>query len=366
MRICIITTAHPRFDVRIWNKQCISLAKEFSDVHLIVADGKGDDINNGIKTYDIGKPSGRKERFLRTGKIALAKALEIKADVYHLHDPELLRIALKLKKSGAHVIYDSHEDLPRQVLNKTYIPKAFRKHISCDIERYENMKVKKLSGVIAATPHIRDRFLKVNSNCVDINNYPKVDDIKFCNDWSERQNAIGYIGGIFKTRGIFETLDAINGTDIKLILAGSFAPEELENDCRNHPAWKNVDFRGYIDRKGINELLESIRLGMVILEATPSYIYSLPVKMFEYMAAGLPVIASDFPLWRSIVEEAKCGICVNQTNPQEIKEKIQSLISDTATLQTMGENGRKAVEEKYNWQIEERKLIEFYKRFENK
>lgn len=366
MRICIITTAHPRFDVRIWHKQCMSLAKEFKDVHLVVADGNGNDTNAGIKIHDIGKPSGRKERFLKTGKIALAKALEINADVYHIHDPELLRIAGKLKKSGAFVVYDSHEDLPRQILNKPYIPKIFRKHISSDIERYENMKVKKLSGVIAATPHIRDRFLKINSNSTDINNYPKIDDIRFCEDWSSREASIGYIGGIFKTRGIFETLDAINGTDIKLILAGNFAPAELESECKNHPAWKNVDFRGYLNRKGINELLEEIRLGMVILEATPSYIYSLPVKMFEYMASGLPVIASDFPLWRSIIEETGCGICVDQTNPEEIRDKIKILIHDTETLKEMGKNGRKAVEEKFNWEAEERKLIAFYKRFEKK
>jgi glycosyltransferase involved in cell wall biosynthesis len=366
MRICHITTVHPRFDVRIWHKQCISLAKEFKDVHLIVADGVGDDNISGIQIHDIGKPSGRKERFLKTGKIALAKALSLNADIYHIHDPELLRIALKLKRHNAVVFYDSHEDLPRQILNKPYIPKLFRKHISSDIERYENMKVKRLSGVVAATPHIRDRFSKVNKNCIDINNYPKKEDISFCDNWENREMSIGYIGGIFRTRGIFETLDAIEGTSIKLVLAGNFSPESLELECKNHPAWKNVEFLGYLERKGVNSLLEKTRLGMVILEATPSYLDSLPVKMFEYMAAGLPVIASDFPLWRSIIEKAKCGICVDQTNPQEIREKIENLISDTVKLKQMGINGRKAVDEEYNWEVEEKKLINFYKSFEKK
>jgi glycosyltransferase involved in cell wall biosynthesis len=88
--------------------------------------------------------------------------------------------------------------------------------------------------------------------------------------------------------------------------------------------------------------------------------------MFEYMAAGLPVIASDFPLWRSIIEKAKCGICVDQTNPKEIRDKIESLISDTDKLKQMGINGRKAVDEEYNWEVEENKLINFYKSFERK
>jgi hypothetical protein len=280
MKICHITTAHPRYDVRIFHKECISLAKEFSDVHLIVADDKADEIISGVHIHDIGKPTGRRSRFINSGKTALNKALIINADIYHLHDPELLRIALKLKKSGAKVIYDSHEDLPRQILNKPYIPKFLRKPVSLIVEKYENRIVKKLSGVVAATPHIKERFSKINPNSTDINNYPKISDIDFYDNWENRELAIGYIGGIFRTRGIFETLDAIEGTDLKLHLAGNFSPASLEEDCKKHLAWKQVEFHGYLDRTGINNLLKKVRLGMVILEATPSYIYSLPVKMF--------------------------------------------------------------------------------------
>ena len=361
MRICHITTAHPRFDVRIFHKQCVSLVKEFADVHLIVADGLGNESMSGVHIHDCGKPSGRKERFLKTGKKALALAQSLNADIYHFHDPELLRIAKKLLKTGAKVIYDSHEDVPRQILNKPYIPKFLRKTISSMTETYENSIVKKISAVVAATPHIRDRFLKVNINSIDINNYPKSGDISFNDNWQNRDLAIGYIGGIFRTRGILETLEAINGTDIKLILAGNFSPAELENECKAHPGWKNVDFRGYLDRKGINTILGQVRAGMVILEATPSYLVSLPVKMFEYMAAGLPVIASDFPLWHKIMDETGAGICVDQTNPEVIKEKILSIITKTETLSEMGKNGRNAVLETYNWEVEENKLIEFYK-----
>lgn len=360
MKICHITTAHPRYDVRIFHKECVSLAKEFSSVQLIVADDQGDETKNGVHIHDIGKPKSRSARFLNSGKTALKKALELKSDVYHLHDPELLRIALKLKKLGAKVIYDAHEDLPRQILNKPYIPKFLRRFVSKIIEKYENRIVRQLNGVVAATPHIRDRFLIVNKNSVDVNNYPKIDDIEFNNNWDNREVAIGYIGGIFKTRGIFETLDAIEGTDIKLHLAGNFSPPTLEQECKSHPAWKNVEFYGYLDRNGINDLLRKVRLGMVILEATPSYIHSLPVKMFEYMAAGLPVIASDFPLWREIIESADCGICVDQTNSEEIIQQIMSIINNSERLKQLGRNGRTAVEESYNWTNEENNLVEFY------
>ena len=359
--ICHITIVHKRYDVRIFHKECKSLSKTFEQVNLIVADGLGDEIKDGINIYDISKPKNRTDRFLKMSKRALIKALEVQSNIYHLHDPELLRIALKLKKSGAKVIFDSHEDLPRQIISKPYIPKFLRKPLAFFVEIFEDRIVKKIDGIITATPYIRDRFLKTNPNSIDINNYPILNDIKFNKEWRNRTHSIGYIGGILKTRGIIETLDAIKGTDIKLILAGNISPKSFEDECRRHEGWRNVEYLGFLDRKGINELLSKVKIGMVILEATPSYIHSLPVKMFEYMAAGLPIIASDFPLWRKIIIESDCGICVDQTNPSDIAKAITKLITDEDLLKQYGVNGRNATKEKFNWGIEEKKLIKFYK-----
>lgn len=365
MRICHITTVHQRYDVRIFNKECKSLVQVFNDMHLIVADGKGDEIKDGIRIYDIGKPSGRIKRILTIKKRIKKIANQITADIYHIHDPELLQTCKFLIKSGAKVFYDSHEDVPRQILNKPYIPIFLRGIVSTMYERYENNVVRKISGIIAATPYIRDRFKKINPNCTDINNYPILDEIIFNENWDNKEKAIGYVGGIFKTRGIFESLECVHGTDIKFYLAGKFAPDSLEKECKSHPGWNNVDFYGFINRIQVNELLERIRLGFVILEATPSYIVSLPVKMFEYMAAGIPIIASDFPLWREIITEANCGVCVDQTNPNDIRDKIKSIIDNIDLLKEFGKNGRKFVEEKCNWEIEKVKLIEFYNKTYN-
>jgi hypothetical protein len=101
MKICHISTVHSRYDVRIFFKECVSLAKNYKEVHLIIADGLGDETKNNVIIHDLGKPKTRKDRFLKFSKLALSKAKEIQADVYHLHDPELLRIALKLQKFGA-------------------------------------------------------------------------------------------------------------------------------------------------------------------------------------------------------------------------------------------------------------------------
>ena len=367
IKICHITTVHPRYDVRIFIKECKSLAKKYEDVNLIVADGKGDEIVDGIKFFDVGKPSGRIQRMLKFPRKAFHKALEINADIYHFHDSELLSTGVKLAKRGKIVIYDSHEDLPRQILTKPWIPKPLRKTASRIAERTENRKVRQLSAVVAATPHIKERFGKVTSAPVrNVNNYPVLDEIKFNQSWDGKENTVCYVGGLFYTRGIHEMVAAIGKTSSKLILGGKFSPESLQKSIKQEKGWENVEYLGFIDREKVNEVLRKSAAGLIILHPMPSYIDSLPVKMFEYMAAGIPIICSDFPLWKDIVESAECGVCVNPFDTEAIANEITRFCNDKETAKKMGENGRKAVEETYNWATQEKELYDLYDFFMNR
>jgi len=269
--------------------------------------------------------------------------LEINADIYHFHDPELIPLGLKLKKLGKKVIYDVHEDVPRQILSKEYINKFLRPIIAKSFEIYENWASKHFDAIVAATPHIRDRFIKINPNTVDINNFPKRDELYEPINWHNRKNEICYIGGISKIRGIIELIKALEYTDTVLHLAGNFESEELKKKVINLPGWKKVKYYGFVDRQKIKEILRTVKIGIVTLHPTKNYLTSLPVKMFEYMSAGIPVIASNFPLWKEIIENNECGICVNPQNPKEIAEAINKLLKNDNLAKFYGENARKLI-----------------------
>ena len=343
---------------------CSSLAQNKNyEVSLVVADGKGDEIKNKVNIIDVGvKSGGRLSRITKTANKVFKKAVELDVDIYHLHDPELLPIGLKLKKLGKKVIFDSHEDVAKQMLGKPYLNAPLRRLIGAVFGMYESYACVKLDAIIAATPYIRDKFLKINLNTVDINNFPLLEELANTSEWEKKQNEVAYVGGISKIRGIEEIIQALGYTnEIRLNLAGKFSEASVEVNVKNYAAWSKVNELGFLNRGQINTVLAKSKAGLVTLHPVINYIDALPVKMFEYMAAGIPVIASNFPLWREIIEGNECGLCVDPLNPKAIGEAIQYLIDNPAQAERMGGNGRKAVEGKFNWPVEEEKLLDLYK-----
>lgn len=363
IRIVHLTSAHPRIDTRIFLKQCRSLARAGHEVALVVADGIGDAVREGVSIHDVGAPSGRLDRMRNVTRRVLAKAVELDAAVYHLHDPELLPVGLKLKKLGKWVIFDAHEDVPKQLMGKPYLNPLSRWLLSKGFAFYEAWACRRLDGIIAATPCIRDKFLAINPNTVDINNFPLLGELAAGEiNWSRKQQQVAYVGGIARIRGILEVVAAVAQTrsDVRLQLIGKFSEAEAERVAKASPGWSRVDALGFLDREGVRDVLQRAVAGLVTFLPMPNHIDAQPNKMFEYMSAGVPVIASHFPLWREIVEGNHCGLCVDPLQPAEISRAMDHLLSHPEEAEQMGRNGQRAVQERYNWSIEEKKLLSFY------
>lgn len=361
-KICHITSAHPRYDIRIFVKESVTLLNAGHSVSLIVADDMPDEIKLGVNIYSVGKPTTRKDRMRHTPNKVYNKILELKPEFVHFHDPELLIMCRKLTKLGIKVIYDVHEDLPKQVMSKHWIPKFIRPLISTLVKNLEKSCTKKFFGIITATPIIAKRFSEHNPNTISVCNYPILSELNQMNvNWDSRDNSLCYIGSISKTRGIIPIVKSLAKSNLKLELAGSFSGDITLENLMHLSGHEKIDYLGILNRSEIVKLLSRVKVGLVTLLPTPSYIESLPIKMFEYMVSGIPIIASDFPLWRDIINKYQCGILVNPEDSEAIANACMKLINNPEESWRMGERGREAVLNEFNWEAESGKLVAMYR-----
>ena len=357
-----LSSAHPRHDTRIFVKQCRSLAALGHAVTLVVADGLGADVVDGVRIIDVGRLPGRLNRMLRTTRRVLQAARRLDADLYQLHDPELLPAGLALKRRGKTVIFDSHEDVPVQLLAKPYLGALARRMLSSGYAACERHACRRFDGLVAATPFIRARLLGIHPNTVDVNNYPVLQEFDAAPDCDQKMAEVCYVGSISAIRGIRELVRACEllRSPARLSLVGSFAEPALEREVAHLPGWKRVDAHGHLGRAGVQAAMRRAVAGLVTLHPVDNYLDALPVKMFEYMAAGLPVIASRFPLWQEIVEGNGCGVCVDPGDPAAIAAAIDHFCLHPQAAQRMGDNGRRAVHARYHWRGEADKLAGLY------
>jgi glycosyltransferase involved in cell wall biosynthesis len=368
--VLLLTTVHPRTDTRIFIKEAQTLASSLSHkVFLMVADGKGhiDEEQGRVSIHDLGDLGhGRLRRMLRGPWRAFFAIMKIKPVIVHFHDPELIPLGILLKMMGYKVIYDVHEDVPRQILSKYYLHWILRKPIAWVISVVEWIGASSYNAIVSATPKISERFSAVK--VVTVQNFPLASELipSIPILYSERPKSFVYVGVISSIRGATEMILAFEHLkdihDAKLELAGEFIPSNLEHELRKLPEWNSVNYHGLVSRECVAKIMGGGRAGLATLHPTINYIDSYPIKMFEYMSASLPVIASDFPLWRQIIEGAGCGLLVDPMVPSSIADAMRWILEHPQEAEAMGQRGRQAVMREYNWDAEGVKLIELYRK----
>lgn len=362
MKVVHLTSVHSAFDVRIF-KQCRTLAGVGYEV-VIVAPHAQTVTRDGVRVHPIARPSSRYRRMVVTVLNVLKAAISEKADVYTFHDPELIPAGLMLRLIGKKVIYDVHEDYPVRIQAKEWIPRRLRTAIARSFGFFEKLAARTFSGIVAATPEIARKF--PGAGVALVMNFPESG---WCipaesAEYSKREPSMAYFGVISEDRGIFDMLEAaavIGGVrEIRLLLAGRLQPPNLLDTLKQMPGWKHTEYLGVLDRDEIRAALSRVRVGLSLLHATPGYAEALPTKVFEYMSACIPVVASDFPILRKVIGENQCGLLVEPGNRPEIVRAVSWLLDHPAEAKEMGQQGMHAVKADYSWEGQSQSLVSLY------
>ena len=357
------TTTHHAFDTRIFWKECRTLSRAGYGV-CIVAPHDADESHEGVKVFAVPKPSGRAARATLTAWNVAQTAARTGARVLHLHDPELLPYAMFFKLMGKSVIYDAHENLPKDVMSKHYLPAPFRAVLAGVVDVVERGVVSGMDGIITVTPGIAGRFPK--DRTIVLRNLPLKDEFEGAtpSSYASRKPVVLYLGGLNEIRGVREMVRAIGRVDpalgAELWLMGRFDPPQLQSELANEPGWARTRCLGWQSREQVADALGAARVGLLVLHPVPNHLDSLPIKLFEYMAAGIPVVASSFPAWKKVLDGS--GVFVDPLDVDGIAASMTKLLSEPLEAVRMGAAGRAKVDRELNWELEAGALLELYER----
>lgn len=364
IKVCHLSTVHSKKDIRVFFKECRTLAANGYEVSYITQ-GKHDEVIDDVKLQGTGKPI-IKNRILRmtVGCRRMVKiALKEDADIYHIHDSELLRFIKVLKKGGKKVVYDSHEHLPMQIMEKEWLPSGLRKIISKIAGGFEMSRVRYMDLIFVVADKTYERFVNHGVDIVKLENFPifgEFKDIKVNYEIKKDLRKICYTGAVWIERGLDTMCMAAGLTDCTFVIAGRI--DHSEPDKFIAEFGNNIIFPGYLSREGVVKLYEESIAGVCLFKPYPNNMIDPPTKIFEYMAAGIPVIASDFESITKVIGRYKCGICINPLDVGKIQKAMQYVIDNPEIAEMMGKNGRNAIGTELNWEIHSKVLIDAYEK----
>ena len=363
LKITHVSCAHPWTDNRVHLREAVTAADAGFDTTLIAIENDLEIPRTAVKVVLL-PVRGRLSRFTVGAVEAVRAALRTRADIFHLHDPELVWAVPLLRAMGKKVIYDAHEDMPSEMADKGYIPRPLMPlfqglaHLIVSATRMS-------THVVAATERIALRYRPASVTV--IHNYPRMRGAERAPlAWGDRDDSIVYVGQVAAERGARPMLKAVSEQGFPdsahLTIAGRIVPDALAEELARQPEWQRVLYHGLVPPDEARALVAQARVGLVTLGRSSANLDALPTKMFEYFAEGTPVIASDFPLWRSIIETADCGLLVDETSPSAIAEAVGTYYSDRDLWVRHSRNARAAAEETFNWAPEGERLVSLYER----
>jgi glycosyltransferase involved in cell wall biosynthesis len=368
-KIAILTSVHEPFDPRIFHKQARTLAAAGYRVTLL-APHAADEVVDGVRVWGVPVPRSRAGRPLVWLRL-LSRALRLRADVYHFHDPELLPLGLLLARlTGRPVIYDAHEYYRDEIATRPWIPRPLRRLAAETVHAVETAVARRIAAVVAVNEHMAAGFRARGARAVAVHNFPPLAYFDADTEAERRDAPVGaYVGLLTRDRGLATVWEAgrrlrelAPGAEVRVIgrVDWSEVPASVPRDPARWQAETAVRFRGVIPAREVPAALAETLAGWIPFHRTPNNVHTIPLKLLEYMAAGVAVVASDFGFMAEIVREADCGLLVPEDDPEAHARALARLLTRPEEARAMGARGRQAVQERYSWEAESARLLALY------
>lgn len=369
LKVCHVCSGHTSDDSRVFHKECRTLARAGYEVHLIATDKNPTKYTSeGVVIHPLPVPKSRFKRISRRWMIADIAA-SVSADLYHVHEPELLAPILN-RVGNKPVIYDAHESYVDVLGQRRWIPRPFRPLVKAIWAKIEPGLVKRCKAIITVAEPMAERYGKLHERVEMIRNFPDLSYGEFSDfPLRDRQQACVFAGTLKRDRNMANMVRAVGllrkkNITLQLWLAGKWESAEYEQSilrlATEEGVSNQVQYSGILSHKDAVALESRGSIGMVTLLPIPNTLKTLPIKLFECMALGLPVIYSDFPLLQRYVHEYGVGVAVDPEKPEEIADALEYLVKNPEIAQQMGRMGKRVVMEKYNWSCEGAKLVALY------
>ncbi len=360
MHVCHLSSVHRSDDVRIFQKQCRSLVEHKFDVTFIVPDDN-DRVEYGVKIIAIKRDMSKFARLFVQPLRILQKALQVRADIYQFHDYELWPIGVALKLLGKKVIVDVHEDVPAQLMQRTWVPQWLKRPLSFCARMFENTLARCMSGVVTADEVLANRFSALNRHVVTVPNYPVL--VSLPEASTPSTFVVKSLGGVFNERCAHTIIDAA-----PLVPAAKFEVGGGIASAYVDLAWQtdNCTYLGRVPHEEIYQQYVDSSVLVVMFNDAPNHQDIKSNRLFESMYAGKPIVTSNLPKWRDFMEKYKCGLVVDPESSDELAQAIQFLAEHPDEAMVMGERGRAAVHKEFSWNPQVPRLIELYKQVNTK
>jgi len=359
-----ISTVHRATDPRIRLKQLASLVGFGVRCHLVTPDPGATTIDDAVHIHPIGFgrfPRSRFIRFFFLGPWAMIRALLVPAQLYHFHDPELLVWAWILQLRRVPIVYDIHEDNSQAVYHRPWIPPRFAPLLSGLVDRFERWASRRFFLVVAETCYL-SRF----PQALPVLNYPSVDLVTPQLGFSAQSTRVLYTGNLTPSRGAYNLAALVRDSSYTVVSVGQCSAN-LANNLRlmvgnNHLRLHILGEERYVPFSEIQAAYQKggWLAGVVLIPDTSHYREKHLTKFFEFMAAGLPIVTTNVPAWKTLIQDQGLGLCVNPNDSFQVTRALQWLQDHPTEANAMGKRGQLFVREKYNWESQAHLLLQHY------